>query len=424
MKFDTAIFYDIENLIGGYGARMDYISELSLKDILEEIRKVDILGGIAVQRAYANWSDQRLNVLRGDIVELGIEPIQMFGFGRGTPKNASDIQLAIDAVDLAISRPSIQTFVIVSGDGGFSALAKKLHEYGKAVVGCAYRRATNRVFEAVCDRFVWIAQPGTSEVQRPTEGVTVVTDPLLKEFKAKFPPTEAKSPADMVQKARAVLEQLAALRDSQYLLKTTGMNISIAAQALSIGIKDFSFVKAGFSKLVDFLRHVIHGSKLVLLHQPPSEYRLVMAGTSVSGFKTVNTIADLQFIHTEENYRALLSTDYPMYRLPPYGALVKVASFLAGETDSIKRLPLGDIISSVTESCDIEQRDAKEAVLAFVSAGAFVREPEDKRLSEQVLTLKNYSFELLMKTLRDAVHAKLASAVWEIDESVFLKIMK
>lgn len=424
MKFDTAIFYDIENLIGGYGTRMDYISDLSLKDILDEIRKVDILGGIAVQRAYANWSDPRLNVMRGDIVDLGIEPIQMFGFGKGTAKNASDIQLAIDAVDCAISRPSIATFVIVSGDGGFSALAKKLHEYGKAVVGCAYRRATNRVFEAVCDRFVWIVQAGGEEEQRSTAGTAVATDPLLKEFGAKCTAMETKNPADMIQKAKTVLERLSASRDSQYLLKTTGMNISIAAQALSIGIKEFSFVKGGSSKLVDFLRHVLHGSKFALIHRPPSEYRLVVAGTSVNGFKVMNTSAELPSIHTEENYQTLLSTDYPIFRLPPYDALVKVATYLVGEVGTIQRRPLGDIIGPVSESCDLEQRDAKEAVLAFVSADVFIREPEDKRLSEQLLTLKKQSLETMMKTLRESVRAKLSSAVGEINENVFLQIMK
>jgi len=424
MKFNTAIFYDIENLIGGYGVRMDYVSDLSLKDILDEIRKVDILGGIAVQRAYANWSDPRLNVMRGDIVDLGIEPIQMFGFGKGTAKNASDIQLAIDAVDCAISRPSIETFVIVSGDGGFSALAKKLHEYGKAVVGCAYRRATNRVFEAVCDRFVWIVQEGADAVQRPTGVASVATDPLLREFAANCPPMDAKSPADMVHKARTVIDRLAGARDSQYLLKSTGMNISIAAQALDIGVKDFSFVKCGFVKLVDFLRHVLHGTKLALIHRPPSEYRLVAAGTKVNGFKSISTIADMPSIHTEENYRTLLSTDCPIFRLPPHDALVKVASHLVGQADSIQRLPLGDIIGSVTESCDVEQKDAKEAVLAFVSAGVFTRDPEERRLSEQVLSLKSHSLEVLMNSLRESVRAKLASAVGEINESMFQHIMK
>jgi uncharacterized LabA/DUF88 family protein len=157
MAFNTAILYDIENLIGGYG-KADMLSSLSLKDIHNEILKKEI-GKIAIQRAYANWSDPRLNILRGDIIELGIEPIQMFGFGRGPQKNASDIQLAIDAIDIAFTRKAVEIFIIVSGDGGFSALAKKLHEYGKMVIGCAFGRTTNRVFEAVCDDFIWIEEP-------------------------------------------------------------------------------------------------------------------------------------------------------------------------------------------------------------------------------------------------------------------------
>lgn len=424
MKFDTAIFYDIENLIGGYGARTDYISELSLKEILDEIRKVDLVGGIAVQRAYANWSDPRLNVMRGDIIDLGIEPIQMFGFGKGAAKNASDIQLAIDAVDCAFSRPSIETFIIVSGDGGFSCLAKKLHEYGKAVVGCAYRRATNRVFEAVCDRFVWIAHPTVDDVQQQARSVTVATDPLLKQFRAKNTAAETKSPAEIVQRAREILAKLAAARDSQYLLKSSGMNISIAAQALALGIKDFSFVRAGFPKFLDFLKHVIHDSSFVLLHSPPSEYRLAMVGTSINGFEAVGTIANQPSIHTVENYRILLSTDSPIFRLPSYSTLIEVASFLVADAEAIEKMQIGDIISSITESCELDQISAKEAVLAFVSAGAFDREPEDKKLSEQVLTLKKHSIETLMNRLRDTVQSKLSNAVGSIDETVFSQIMK
>jgi hypothetical protein len=314
--------------------------------------------------------------------------------------------------------------VIVSGDGGFSALAKKLHEYGKAVVGCAHRRATNRAFEAVCDRFVWIAQAGKDEEQGSPAAATVATEALLKEFGLKCPPMEAKNPADMIQKARTVLERLSVSRDSQYLLRTTGMNISIAARALSIGIREFSFVKCGFSKFVDFLRHVLHGSQLALIHHPPSEYRLVMTGTSVNGFNVVNTSSELPSIHTEENYRILLSTNYPIFRLPPYDALVKAAAYLIGEVETVQRLPLGDIIATVTESCDLEQRDAKEAVLAFVSAGVFIREPEDRRLSEQLLTLKKQLLETMMRTLRESVRAKLSSVVGEINEDVFQQIIK
>jgi hypothetical protein len=58
MEFNTAILYDIENLIGGYG-KTDMLSSLSLKDIYDEILKKDI-GKIAIQRAYATGAIQDL----------------------------------------------------------------------------------------------------------------------------------------------------------------------------------------------------------------------------------------------------------------------------------------------------------------------------------------------------------------------------
>jgi len=73
-----------------------------------------------------------------EINELGIDPIQIYGFGffKGIEKNAADIQLTIDAVELALTRPTIKVFVIIFGDGGFTALVKKMHEYGKTVMKC------------------------------------------------------------------------------------------------------------------------------------------------------------------------------------------------------------------------------------------------------------------------------------------------
>jgi uncharacterized LabA/DUF88 family protein len=131
MGFNTAIFYDIENLLKGYNFSQQMITNLSLVEILEKIRQTGKIGQIAVQRAYANWSDPRLAIMRGEINELGIDPIQVFGFSREQKKNAADIQLAIEAVDLAHVRPVLEVFVIVSGDGGFASLAKNSTNMGR-----------------------------------------------------------------------------------------------------------------------------------------------------------------------------------------------------------------------------------------------------------------------------------------------------
>ena len=64
MKFNTAVFYDIENLIGGYSlTNVELLNHLSLKLIAEQIKQSGI-GEIAIHRAYADWSLPRLSQLR------------------------------------------------------------------------------------------------------------------------------------------------------------------------------------------------------------------------------------------------------------------------------------------------------------------------------------------------------------------------
>ncbi|NJM24126.1 MAG: NYN domain-containing protein [Richelia sp. SM1_7_0] len=152
-KFNTAIFYDIENLTKG--RQNPNIGDFSLREIKENIEKNPVVNKIALQSAYADWSNSRLTTIKREIQELGIETAQIFGLG--FERNVADIQLVIDVVELIHSRPSIEVFVIVSGDGAFASLAKKLHEYGKTVIACGYEGQVNRILKSVCDEFIPIS---------------------------------------------------------------------------------------------------------------------------------------------------------------------------------------------------------------------------------------------------------------------------
>lgn len=418
MTFRTAILYDIENLIGGYG-RADTLSNLSLKDIHDEILKKDI-GKIAIQRAYANWSDSRLSILRGDIIELGIEPVQMFGFGRGPQKNASDIQLAIDAIDIAFTRKAIDIFVIVSGDGGFSALAKKLHEYGNMVIGCAFQRTANRVFEAVCDDFVWIEEPRDEYSQ--TKEASEFTDPLLVAYSKHCKPKNAK-PNEFEEEARKILKFLANYKDTAYLLRNVGLNISIFHQALSYRIIDFNYMALGFTRFVDFIRFAANESPLKLVHEPPSEYRLVFQDVSLQGFEDVAPITELSGIHTVENYRRLLARGTPIFRLPASEIVFDLARHLADTKLTYQAVFLGDIIDALGAIFEYEQNDIKGCMVSLVSAGCFMREPEDAKLSEQRLAFVYQTLEDTITTLKNAMHQKLESLLGEVKDEVFNQIL-
>ena len=138
-QFNTVVLFDVENLLGAPSGWKQAAAELSFGDIIAQLRRDEsgLIEGFAVSRAYANWSDPSMGTLRREMTENGVEPRQIFAFDPRGKKNAADIELVIDALDLAYTRPGISTYVVVTRDGGFSSLGRKLHELGKAVVVCA-----------------------------------------------------------------------------------------------------------------------------------------------------------------------------------------------------------------------------------------------------------------------------------------------
>lgn len=441
MKLNTAIFYDIENLIGGYGASIEAIKSLSLKKIVEEIRKVELLaeGGIAIQRAYADWSNSRLGVLRSEIIDLGIEPIQSFGFGKGTAvKNNSDIQLAIDAVDIAYVRPALETFVIVSGDGGFGALAKKLHEYGKAVVGCALQGTKNDSFKAVCDHFVSLPEikvevkakekvKGRGKATAsPTQVGSNSGSSSAKESRGKEEMVEIENAAQLVEETRKILDKNSECDKLKKSLQQEGIDLSTISQRASQGIKDFPVVrlKYGFVKISDLLQRALHDhSTLSLLHSSGGDYRVVREGKELEGYERVLTNPELPVVHCEKTYRGVLMTRPPHFSLESPEILSWLASRLVDEQTTEQGRTMEEWINFLKDSCFYEESALKGAFGAFVSAEAFDCTPEGGRLFEQTLTLRIHSRTELMDALEKGVRAKLTSIFGEIDESVLSRLL-
>src|SRR3989441_979155 len=68
-------------------------------------------------------------------------------------KNATDIRLAVDALELVFTRPEIGTFILLSGDSDFSSLVLKLKEYGKYVIGVGIRESSSDLLIQNCDEY-------------------------------------------------------------------------------------------------------------------------------------------------------------------------------------------------------------------------------------------------------------------------------
>jgi uncharacterized protein (TIGR00288 family) len=144
-----ALFLDYENL--ALGAR-DNLGGMTfdfrpIADALAE------RGRVVVRRAYADWSyfDEDRRMLTRSHVEL-IEMPQRMGTSR---KNAADIKMAVDALELAFERQYISTFVICTGDSDFTPLVHKLRELNKRVIGVGVERSTSALLPPACDEFLY-----------------------------------------------------------------------------------------------------------------------------------------------------------------------------------------------------------------------------------------------------------------------------
>ena len=130
--------------------------------------QVSNLGRILIRRAYSDWS--KGGNVRDQLLEFGIEPVHVFQ-ASSSGKNASDIRLAIDAIDLLYSSP-VDTFVIVSGDGDFLPLVNKLRSSGKMVIGAGRQKSTSTTLVKACDRYYYLdkhEESGEESKPRPKE---------------------------------------------------------------------------------------------------------------------------------------------------------------------------------------------------------------------------------------------------------------
>jgi len=153
MLCNTAIFYDIENLLGVFVGRAN--STLNLDEIYRRVLETEGVHGVSIQRAYADWALMPNRALQDSVLQVGIEPIQIFNTNQNDRvKNAADVSLIIDAVELLAKRPEIDNYVIASGDGIFAFLSKKLHEHGKRVIGCGFDKNASQTFLYSCDYYI------------------------------------------------------------------------------------------------------------------------------------------------------------------------------------------------------------------------------------------------------------------------------
>jgi uncharacterized protein (TIGR00288 family) len=159
-------------------------------------------GECNIRRAYGNWTKPNLKRWVEELHGAAIRPMQQFDLT--THKNASDMALAIDAVELLHSAAP-DAFAIMSSDSDFTPLVHYLREKGRSVYG--YGRAnTPAPFQSACTRFTVVDQLGEDEDS--PEGEAESAEPRTG-GPARVPTAELKGNSGLVRLLRSAIRAAA-----------------------------------------------------------------------------------------------------------------------------------------------------------------------------------------------------------------------
>ncbi len=143
-----AVFVDLENA----GGKIATISSI--------IEKVKIRGDILLSKVYG-YSEE-YSSLKELLLSNTFMVVPSLRYGRNQ-KNNLDIQLVIDALEVAYTNPLIDCFCIVSGDSDYTPLVGKLKTMGKYVLGISRSECASRIFINACSEFQFLETVGVKE---------------------------------------------------------------------------------------------------------------------------------------------------------------------------------------------------------------------------------------------------------------------
>src|SRR5947209_13112161 len=145
-RLSIAVFVDYDNIEIGVKStlRREFDVGLPLGALKER-------GDIVAKFAYANWGRQEGATRQ--MAENAVQMVQRIPSPRGD-KNGADINLALDALEMAFTHAHVNAFAVVSGDSDFIPLVNKLKEYGKTVFVLGGKAFTSTILQQNCHEFV------------------------------------------------------------------------------------------------------------------------------------------------------------------------------------------------------------------------------------------------------------------------------
>ncbi len=247
-RLNIAVFVDYDNIEIGVKStlRREFDVSVALAALKER-------GDIVAKFAYANWGRQEGATRQ--MAENAVQMVQRIPSPRGD-KNGADINLALDALEMAFTHAHVNAFAVVSGDSDFIPLVNKLKEYGKTVFVLGGKAFTSTILQQNCHEFVSyeslledgdriVAQPmpdRRDRVDRPDRQDRPDRDRDRKDKREKGPrpaPLDLSQALPLVERALQVLERRA-VQPQLGLLKSTMLQLDPAFSERAYGAGSFS----------------------------------------------------------------------------------------------------------------------------------------------------------------------------------------
>jgi uncharacterized protein (TIGR00288 family) len=145
-RLKLAVFIDFDNI--QIGVKDTLGKEFDVALALEALKE---RGEVVTKIAYGDW--HRAGDQSRLMTQHAVQMVQRNVTPRGD-KNGADINLALDALEMAFNRPHINAFAIVGGDSDFIALVEKLKQYDKRVIVVGGRAFTSNILQRNCHEFI------------------------------------------------------------------------------------------------------------------------------------------------------------------------------------------------------------------------------------------------------------------------------
>ncbi len=145
-RLRIAVFIDFDNIEIGVKNTLNASFDAGL--VLEALKE---RGEVVSKTAYSDW--QRAGGYSRMLTQHAIRMVQR-NLTPGGDKNGADINLALDALEMAFTHPHINAFVIVGGDSDFISLVEKLKQYDKKIFIVGGRQFTSGILQRNCHEFI------------------------------------------------------------------------------------------------------------------------------------------------------------------------------------------------------------------------------------------------------------------------------